>query len=127
MSLSDVPPSSFEVTETRPTDSLPTYRVTENPTIKKKYTVKYYCIVCIHHLYTFALFTIPLNTSRHIIPVKDHDKLDCLSQKYHPKTSLISFMTTWQHWLGMAKPKNVFRSTPNPSWKFYSLIGFSTK
>jgi len=22
----------------------------------------------------------------------------------------ISFLTVWQHWLGMAKPKNVFRS-----------------
>ena len=25
----------------------------------------------------------------------------------------IYFVTTWQRWLGIAKPKNVFRSTPN--------------
>ena len=32
-----------------------------------------------------------------------------LAQKCHPKTSLI--LTSRQDWLGIAKPKNVFRST----------------
>ena len=30
----------------------------------------------------------------------------------------IYFMTAWQHWLGIAMPKNVFRSTPNLCIKF---------
>ena len=34
----------------------------------------------------------------------------------------VSFSAIWQHWLGIAKPKNVFRSTLNPSnkllWNF---------
>ena len=29
----------------------------------------------------------------------------------------IYFVTLWEHWLGLAKPKNVFRSILNPSIK----------
>ena len=29
----------------------------------------------------------------------------------------IYFLTLWEYWLGLAKPKNVFRSTLNPSIK----------
>jgi len=38
----------------------------------------------------------------------------------------INFVTTWQHWLGIAKPKNVFRSTLNLFikllWNFKNFV-----
>jgi len=51
------------------------------------------------------------------------------SPKYHPKNQPdISFSVVWQYWLGIAKPKNVFRSTPTSSYgilKFSHLTEFS--
>ena len=44
----------------------------------------------------------------------DHRDLGFLA-KYHPQNQLnIYFVTSMQDWLGIAKPKNVFRSTINP-------------
>ena len=40
-----------------------------------------------------------------------HKGLGILAQNYHPKPY---FLTLWEHWLGLAKPKNVFRSILNP-------------
>jgi len=38
--------------------------------------------------------------------------------KLSPQNQLdIYFLTVWEYWLGMAKPKNVFRSILNPSIK----------
>ena len=34
----------------------------------------------------------------------------------------IYFLTAWQHWLGIAKPKNVFRSTLNLSINCYEIF-----
>ena len=50
-----------------------------------------------------------------LLYIKDHGDFGILAYKYHSETSLT---TAWQHWLGMAKPTNVFRLTPNPSNKF---------
>ena len=37
-------------------------------------------------------------------------------QKLSPQNQLdIYFLTLWEHWLGLAKPKNVFRSILHPS------------
>jgi len=51
--------------------------------------------------------------ARHTTVCLDHEGLGFLVPKYHPKTSLIFS----EGWLGIAKPKNVFRSTINPSTK----------
>ena len=38
--------------------------------------------------------------------------------KLSPQNQLdIYFLTLWEYWLGLAKPKNVFRSILNPSIK----------
>ena len=49
---------------------------------------------------------------------KDHEGLGFLVPKYLPQNQLnIYFVTSTQDWLGIAKPKNVFRSIINPSAK----------
>ena len=49
---------------------------------------------------------------------RDHEGLGILAQKLSPQNQLdIYFLTLWEHWLGIAKPKNVFRSILNPSIK----------
>jgi len=40
----------------------------------------------------------------------------------------ISFTTVWQYWLGIAKPKNVFRLTLNPfQWRIQGVAMVSAK
>ena len=57
---------------------------------------------------------------------RDHAELGFSNQKYHPKNQpQFPFMTTWLYWLGTAKPKNVFRSTINPSKSFYGILKIS--
>ena len=45
------------------------------------------------------------------------------SPKISPKNQLdIYFVTSRQDWLGIAKPKNVFRSTKNLIWFFFKIL-----
>ena len=46
---------------------------------------------------------------------RDHEGQGILTPNYHPKT--IYFLTVWEYWLGIAQPKNVFRSILNSSIK----------
>ena len=53
----------------------------------------------------------------------DHEGSGFLVQKYHPKKPAnIYFETSKQDWLGKAKPKDVFRSTINPSTKLQKFL-----
>ena len=46
-------------------------------------------------------------------------KFGDFGQKLSPQNQLdIYFLTHWEYWLGLAKPKNVFRSILNPSIKW---------
>ena len=49
---------------------------------------------------------------------RDHEGLGFFVPKIPPQNQLnIYFVTSKQDWLGIAKPKNVFRSAINPSTK----------
>ena len=48
---------------------------------------------------------------------KDHEGLGFIAQKHHPNQLDIYFVTSRKDWLGIAKPKNVFRSAKKPSTK----------
>ena len=54
---------------------------------------------------------------------RDHEGL-FLAQKSHAPTKQpnVYFVTTWQHFLGIAKPKNVFRSTLNLSYILVAIM-----
>jgi len=52
---------------------------------------------------------------------RDHEGLGFLASK---KQLYIYFATSRQDWLGIAKLKNVFRSTINPSMKLMKLLKF---
>ena len=53
---------------------------------------------------------------------RDYEGLGFLAVKYHPKNQLIIYFLI--SWFGIAKIKNVFRSTINPSTKFFKNILF---
>ena len=59
-----------------------------------------------------------------VLYIRDHA---VFVQKYHPKTASNSFITAWQYWLGIAKPKKCLQSDPKPfqqvstEFKFFSI------
>ena len=59
---------------------------------------------------------------------RDHEGMDGdFGPKLSPQYQLdICFLTVWECWLGIAKPKNVFRSTPNCCiellWNFKNFL-----
>ena len=53
--------------------------------------------------------------SNHIVQQYYIQGQGILAPNYYPKNQFdIYFLTVWEYWLGIAKPKNVFRSILNP-------------
>jgi len=60
---------------------------------------------------------VTVSYSTAVLYSRDHGGLEFSVQKYHPFYLLLS--TVQKYWLGIAKLKNVFRLTLNPSIKLF--------
>jgi len=74
-----------------------------------------YAIVIMYECYQRILLLISYSTVVLFIGIK---KVGDFGPKLSSQNQLdIYFLRVWEYWLGIAKPKNVFRSTLNPSTK----------